>query len=97
MKTALALITIGILSLLLGSLVPFWRWTHRWISASTRTLRGPRGTGSPWAPSSRWPKRPMDIFGSAANSACFASMAFTLSLGNHPPGSNSPISHMLCS
>ena len=38
--------------------------------------------GSPWAPSSRWPRRPTGISGSARNSAYFASMAFALSPGN---------------
>ena len=45
-----------------------------------RIPRGPSGTGTRWAPSSRWPRRPMGICGWAANSASFASTVFALSL-----------------
>ena len=41
------------------------------MSASTRTPPGPPGTGSPSAPSSRWPKRPMGISGWAAEFGLF--------------------------
>ena len=79
MKAALALITIGSLTLLLGSpgalaLDPsldvsqygHTAWTARDGFSSARSLR--------------WPKRPMGISGWARNTGCFASMLFP---GNH--------------
>ena len=88
MKAALALITIS-MSAFCSGLLPFWRWTHRWRSANTGTLRGPPGTDSPWALSSRSLRHPMGISGWARNSAYFASMAFAVSPGNHLRASTS--------
>jgi hypothetical protein len=96
MKAGLAFIAISLVSLMLG-LFPFMRSTHPWRIASTGIRRGQPETGSPWARSSRWPKRPMGICGSAPNSVCSASMDFTLSPGNHRRGRNFPKRLTLCS
>ena len=96
MRAARALITIAILSLLLGFYPALALDRSLDVSQyghTAWTARDGFAVGAIFAMA----QRPMGICGSAPNSVCSASMDFTLSPGNHRRGSNFPTRLTPCS